>query len=32
MGRKKDAKVSWRNALKLDPSLKDVKKSLKLVK
>ena len=32
MGRKKDAKVSWRNALKLDPSLKDVKESLKLVK
>ena len=32
MGRKKDAKISWKNALKLDPSLKDVKESLKLVK
>jgi len=32
MGRKKDAKVSWKRALKLDPSLKDVKESLKLVK
>jgi tetratricopeptide (TPR) repeat protein len=32
MGRKKDAKISWNNALKLDPSLKDVKESLKLVK
>jgi tetratricopeptide (TPR) repeat protein len=32
MGRKKDAKISWNNALKLDPSLKDVKESLKLVR
>jgi tetratricopeptide (TPR) repeat protein len=32
MGRKKDAKISWENALKLDPSLKNVKESLKLVK
>lgn len=31
MGRKKDAKISWRNALKLDPSLNNVKESLKLV-
>jgi tetratricopeptide (TPR) repeat protein len=31
MGRKKDAKISWNNALKLDSSLKDVKESLKLV-
>ena len=31
MGRKKDAKISWKNALKLDPSLTDVKESLKLV-
>ena len=31
MGRKKDAKKSWRRALKLDPSLSDVKESLKLV-
>jgi tetratricopeptide (TPR) repeat protein len=32
MGRKKDAKVSWQQALKLDPSLTEVKESLKLVK
>ena len=32
MGRKKDAKVSWQQALQLDPSLTDVKESLKLVK
>jgi tetratricopeptide (TPR) repeat protein len=32
MGRKKDAKVSWQEALRLDPSLTDVKESLKLVK
>jgi len=32
MGRKKDAKQSWQQALKLDPSLTDVKESLKLVK
>jgi tetratricopeptide (TPR) repeat protein len=32
MGRKKDAKISWNNALKLDPSLQDVKESLKLVR
>lgn len=32
MGRKKDAKVSWLQALQLDPSLTDVKESLKLVK
>ncbi len=31
MGRKKDAKVSWQQALKLDPSLTEVKESLKLV-
>lgn len=31
MGRKKDAKISWNNALKLDPTLKNVKESLKLV-
>ncbi len=31
MGRKRDAKKSWNNALKLDPSLTDVKESLKLV-
>ena len=32
MGRKKDAKVSWQEALRVDPSLTDVKESLKLVK
>lgn len=32
MGRKKDAKNSWQQALKLDPSLTDVKESLRLVK
>jgi len=32
MGRKKDAKISWQQALKLDPSLTEVKESLKLVK
>jgi len=32
MGRKKDAKISWQQALRLDPSLTDVKESLKLVK
>ncbi|GAA6136207.1 hypothetical protein NBRC116188_29970 [Oceaniserpentilla sp. 4NH20-0058] len=32
MGRKKDAKRSWQQALKLDPSLTEVKESLKLVK
>jgi len=32
MGRKKDAKKSWQQALQLDPSLTDVKESLKLVK
>lgn len=32
MGRKKDAKRSWQAALKLDPSLTDVKESLRLVK
>jgi tetratricopeptide (TPR) repeat protein len=32
MGRKKDAKVSWQQALRLDPSLTEVKESLKLVK
>ena len=31
MGRKKDAKNSWQQALKLDPSLTDVKESLRLV-
>ena len=31
MGRKKDAKVSWKRAYQLDPSLTDVKESLKLV-
>ena len=31
MGRKKDAKVSWKKAYKLDPSLTEVKESLKLV-
>ena len=31
MGRKKDARVSWQKALALDPSLNDVKESLKLV-
>ena len=31
MGRKKDAKTSWKRALNLDPSLSDVKESLKLV-
>lgn len=31
MGRKKDAKKSWKRALNLDPSLSDVKESLKLV-
>jgi len=31
MGRKKDARASWRKALALDPSLSDVKESLKLV-
>ena len=31
MGRKKDAKVSWKKAFQLDPSLTDVKESLKLV-
>lgn len=31
MGRKRDAKKSWKRALKLDPSLRDVKESLKLV-
>lgn len=32
MGRKKDAKISWQEALRLDPSLTDVKESMKLVK
>ncbi|MGR6874945.1 tetratricopeptide repeat protein [Pseudomonas sp. HK3] len=32
MGRKKEAKVSWQQALQLDPSLTEVKESLKLVK
>lgn len=31
MGRKKEAKVSWQKALEYDPSLTDVKESLKLV-
>ncbi len=31
MGRKRDAKVSWKKAYKLDPSLTEVKESLKLV-
>ena len=31
MGRKKDAKISWKKAFQLDPSLTDVKESLKLV-
>jgi len=31
MGRKKDAKDSWKKAYKLDPSLTEVKESLKLV-
>lgn len=32
MGRKKDAKIAWQRAIKLDPSLSDVKESLKLVR
>jgi len=32
LGRKKEAKKSWQKAFKLDPSLTDVKESLKLVK
>ena len=31
MGRKKDAKVSWNKAYQLDPSLTEIKESLKLV-
>ena len=31
LGRKKEAKKSWQKAFKLDPSLTDVKESLKLV-
>ncbi len=31
MGRKKDAKISWKKAYKLDPSLTEIKESLKLV-